>query len=79
MGKVEIDRLEKYELLNYFYMDKINMKRLMLNCHEYIKVITKSYNDYLLISWWSIFDPKSHNNPYKNPSINNKGGLLLVF
>jgi hypothetical protein len=32
MGMVEIDRLEKYELLNYFYMDKINMKRLMLNC-----------------------------------------------
>jgi hypothetical protein len=52
----------------------------ILKClHEYINVFTKSFGDYLWIGWWSIFDTKKHYNPYKSPSINNKGGLVLVF
>ncbi len=39
----------------------------------------ENHSDCPLIGWWSVSNPKRHYNPYKNPLINNKGDVLVLW
>jgi hypothetical protein len=56
-----------------------NSKIVLKDFHEHINVFMKSFGDYPLIIWSSIFNPKRHYTHPKAPQSVTKVGLVLVL